>query len=85
MQITAQIINVIVCKQERDFFPCFYPGQGNAYMGNWVRDLRNYADRGITGIFQYALKDWTSIIFGTISHYQHNFNLFFERKKPLLA
>ena len=37
--------------------------------------------RGITGIFQYALKDWTSIIFGTISQYQHNFHLFFEKKK----
>ena len=36
--------------------------------------------RGITGIFQYALKDWTSIIFGTISHYEHNFHLFFEKK-----
>ena len=36
--------------------------------------------RGITGIFQYALKDWTSIIFGTISRKEHNFHLFFEKK-----
>ena len=25
------------------FIPSFYPDQGNAYMGNGVRDLRNYA------------------------------------------
>ena len=37
--------------------------------------------RGITGLFQYSLKDWTSIIFGTISQYQHNFHLFFEKKQ----
>ena len=40
--------------------------------------------RGITGILQSALIDWSSIIFGTISHYEHNFHLFFE-KKALLA
>ena len=37
--------------------------------------------RGITGIFHYALKDWTSITFGTISHYEHNFHLFFGKKR----
>ena len=36
--------------------------------------------RGITGNFQQALKDWTSITYGTISHYEHNFHLFFEKK-----
>ena len=37
--------------------------------------------RGVTGSLDQAFIDWTSIISGTISHYKHNFHLFFKKKK----
>ena len=43
------------------FYPQFLPSQGNAYMGNGVRDLRNYTSWHHRH-FAVGFIDWTSII-----------------------
>ena len=61
------------------FIPSFYPHQGNAYMGNGVRDLRNYPSwhhrHFVVGFYRLDYYN-----FGTISHYEYNFHHFFEKK-----
>ena len=74
-------MNVFACKQGRDFTPSFTLSR---VMHLWKKG-NGIVPRGITGIFQQALIDWTTISFGTISHYQHNFHLQYLLKQPKSA
>ena len=74
-------MNVFASKQGRDFTPSFTLSR---VMHLWKKG-KGIVLRGITGIFQQALIDWTTIIFGTISHYEHNFHLQYLLKQPKSA